>query len=225
MAEIAALLAALQHGDSQFPSGGFAFSWGLEGLLADRLVARRDLAGFIEGQFRHRWSSFDRVVIAHAHDLAGDLDGLVALDDLTDAATPAAAAREGSRRAGNALLGVHARLGTAGAQALRAKVQADQAHGHVPVVQGMVLAGVGLARDQALAVAAHAMATAFCTAAIRLGLASHLDAQRAIGQLRPLIAELAARPLPALDQIHAFTPAAEIAMMRHAGQDLRLFSN
>ena len=33
-----ALLAALQLGDSAFPSGSFAFSWGLEGLVADGLV-------------------------------------------------------------------------------------------------------------------------------------------------------------------------------------------
>ena len=73
MADVFGLLAALQHGDSQFPSGGFAFSWGLEGLLADGLMAREDLAGFIEGQFCHRWGGFERVVIAQAHGLAGDL--------------------------------------------------------------------------------------------------------------------------------------------------------
>ena len=37
--DAAMLLRALQYGDSAFPSGGFAFSWGLEGLAADGLVA------------------------------------------------------------------------------------------------------------------------------------------------------------------------------------------
>lgn len=225
MTEITGLLAALQHGDSQFPSGGFAFSWGLEGLLADGLVARADLRRFVEGQFRHRWASFERVVIAQAHGLARDLDGLCRLDDWNDAATIAATARAGSRRAGNALLGVHVRLGTDGAAGFQERVRAGQAHGHVAVVQGLVLAGAGLALAEALAVVAHATATAFCTAAIRLGLASHLDAQQALTDLRPLLAELVARPLPPLDEVSAFTPAAEIAMMRHAGQNLRLFSN
>ncbi|WP_191058956.1 urease accessory protein UreF [Geminicoccus harenae] len=225
MTDPARLLAALQHGDSQFPSGGFAFSWGLEGLMGGGHLGRRDLHHFIEGQFRQRWACFDRVVIAEAHRRCRDLQGLCELDDWVDAATLAEPARDGSKRAGNALLGVHQRLGTSGAAELRTRVHAGAAHGHQAVVQGMVLAGVGLGLAEALAVAAHATAAAFCTAAIRLGLASHLDAQQALTALRPVLAGLLAGPLPALDEAAAFTPAAEIAMMRHAGQELRLFAN
>ncbi len=38
MIENPGLLVALQHGDSFFPSGSFAFSWGLETLRNDGLV-------------------------------------------------------------------------------------------------------------------------------------------------------------------------------------------
>lgn len=219
------LLAVLQHGDSQFPSGGFAFSWGLEGLHAENLMVRQDLAAFLEGQFCHRWGSFERVLIARAHAGAGDLDLLTKIDERADALTLAETAREGSKRAGSALLGVHVRLGTTHAKEFRQAVLDRRAHGHAPVVQGLVLAGTGLGLTETLAVAAHASATAFCTAAIRLGLASHLDAQKALARLRPQIARILALPLPSLEEASAFTPAAEIAMMRHAGQHLRLFSN
>ena len=37
-----ALLAALQHADSFFPSGTVSFSWGLEALRADGLVRNAD---------------------------------------------------------------------------------------------------------------------------------------------------------------------------------------
>ena len=225
MTDVAALLAALQHGDSQFPGGGFAFSWGLEGLVAEGMVGRRDLKRFVEGQFRQRWVSFERVVIALAHGSADDMGALIELDDRVDAATVAAPAREGSKRAGRALLGIHAKLDTSGASTFRAEVLAERAHGHAAVVQGLVLAGTGLPRDDALTVAAYVMAASFCTAAVRLGLASHLDGQKALGELRPVIAGLVAQPLPLLDGITSFAPAAEIAMMRHAEQDLRLFSN
>ena len=51
-----ALLAALHLGDSAFPSGAFAFSWGLEGLAADGLVtAEADLALLLEDLFVNRW--------------------------------------------------------------------------------------------------------------------------------------------------------------------------
>ena len=225
MGDVADLLTVLQHGDSQFPSGTFAFSWGMEGLLQAGLLARDDLADFIEGQFRQRWCSFERVLIAEAHRLAADLPALAALDDLVDAATVTAAARTGSVRSGNALLSVHVRLATPHAAAFREMIQDGLAHGHATTVQGLAMAGVELDLPQSLTVAAHQTAAAFCTAAIRLGMASHLDAQRTLMRLRPVIAGLIQAPLPPLEEITGFTPASEIAMMRHAGQEFRLFSN
>ena len=42
MSENATLLTALQYADSFFPSGGSAFSWGLEALCADRQITSAD---------------------------------------------------------------------------------------------------------------------------------------------------------------------------------------
>lgn len=224
MADVAAQLAALQYGDSQFPGGGFAFSWGMEGLQAAGLFQRDELADFIEGQLRHRWATLDRGLIAHAHDRRGDPRGLIELDRQADLLMVAAPLRDGSSRAGRALLGIHARLGTPGCAAYRGLVQADGAPGHLPVVQGLALGGAGLDREGCLAVAAYQLVAGFGTAAVRLGLASHLDGQQALLRLRPLLAELVALPIPPLTELVAFTPLAEIAMMRHATAELRLFA-
>ncbi len=219
MSDVTGLLTALQFGDGQFPGGGFAFSWGLESLIADGRLTRAGFAAFVDGQLRHRWASFDRVVIAQAHAAAGDLARLLDLDDLADAFMTVEAIRVGSRRAGGALLATHLRLGTAGAAALSQRV------GHLAVVQGALLAGAGLDRAATLAVSAYAMAQAFGTAAIRLGLIGHLDAQRALSGLRPCVAALVAEDVPAVEEMHGFTPIADIAAMRHADRTLRLFSN
>ncbi len=204
------LLTALQFGDGQFPGGGFAFSWGLESLIADGALARAGFADFLDGQIRYRWSPFDRVFD---------------LDDLTDAFLTVEAVRIGSRRAGGALLGTHLRLGTPGAATLRDAIERHDAHGHLPVVQGAMLAGVGLDVVTTLAVSAYGTAQAFCTAAIRLGLIGHLDAQRALSALRPRVAALVAEPVQRLEDLHTVTPVADIAAMRHADQTQRLFSN
>jgi len=219
------LLTALQFGDGQFPGGGFAFSWGLESLAADGLLTRAEFARFLSGQLRQRWATCDRVIIAHAHAGSGDLPGLLTLDELTEALLTVEPLRTGSRRAGAALLGTHLRLGTPGASALKDAIDRGEAAGHLAVVQGVTLAGVGLDTVAALAVSAYGMAQSFCTAAIRLGLISHLDAQRALSGLRTSLARLLAEPVPALDDIHSFTPLAEIAAMRHTDQTQRLFSN
>jgi len=219
------LLTALQFGDGQFPGGGFAFSWGLESLAADGKLSRPDFARFLAGQLQHRWATSDRIIIAHAHTAAGNLPQLLALDELTDALLTVEPLRTGSRRAGAALLGTHLRLGTPGAKVVKDAIDREEAAGHLAVVQGVTLAGVGLDGAAALAVSAYGMAQSFCTAAIRLGLISHLDAQRAVSGIRPFLGRLLAEPVPALEDIHSFTPIAEIAAMRHADQTQRLFSN
>jgi urease accessory protein len=214
------LLTALQFGDGQFPGGGFAFSWGLETLVGDGKLGRAAFADFLEGQLLHRWASFDRVLIAQAH-AAKSVMRLLELDDLTDAFLTVESARLGSRRAGGALLGTHLRLGTPGAAAIKSAAL----YTHLPIVQGVVLSGIGLDETAALAVSAYTMAQALCTAAIRLGLIGHLDAQRALTRMRPVVAEILSGPNPNLDDISTFVPVTDIAMMRHSSQAQRLFSN
>ena len=93
------LLVDLQHADGQFPSGGFAFSQGLEpsSSLADRL-GKFDFAGFVEGQIRFRWADADRVALIRAHRLAGGLEAIAKLDREVEASTLMEGLRSGSRR-------------------------------------------------------------------------------------------------------------------------------
>ena len=113
-----ALLAALQHADSFFPSGTASFSWELEALRADGLVrTAEDVTQFIAALLRHRWATGDRPILAAAHAAGDDLEAVRALDQLQEALALAQELRTGSRRMGAALLGVHARLGTRNAAA------------------------------------------------------------------------------------------------------------
>lgn len=64
MFDRSAALALLQLGDSAFPAGGFAFSWGIEGLAADGLLSNRgDLDGVIADHLAQRWASMDRILL------------------------------------------------------------------------------------------------------------------------------------------------------------------
>ena len=225
MTELLALLRGLQFADSQFPSGGFAFSWGVESLTADGLLTRAGWPQFLAGQMEHRWASHDRPLVAYAFQAAQNHAALIELDELTEALSIASAAREGSRRAGAALLGTHARLGTPGAAAYRALVIAGEAPGHLLVVTGLTLAGAGLDLSTALAVCAHTTAQSLGSAAVRLGLIGALDAQAALQNIQTRITEFIASPLPLLNDIGSFTPLTDIALMRHPFQKQQLFSN
>lgn len=221
-----ALLAALQHADSFFPSGAVSFSWGLEALRADDLIRTADdVALFIAALLRHRWATGDRTVLAAAHNAGDDLEAVRRVDQLQEAMALAYELRAGSRRMGAALLGVHARLGTRNAATYRAWALADQAPGHVAVMQGLLWRGIGFELEVALAVAAHGFCVGLIGAALRLGLIGHVEGQRCLGGLHDLIAEVLKSPLPALDEISSFAPACDIAFMRHEVQPGRLFAN
>ena len=69
------------------------------------------------------------------------------------------------------------------------------------------------------------MAVNILGATLRLGLIVHIDSQTILGKLHPTIEDIVASPPPALDEIHAYAPAVDIAMMRHETQESRLFYN
>ena len=219
-------LALLQHGDSFFPSGAVSFSFGLETLSEEGGIGSAPaLASFLEGQLRARWATFDRGALVAAHRAAPDALAVARVDTLLEASTLATELRRGSRRAGRALLKVHAALGTAGAAAYRVLVAAGEAPGHTAAVQGLVWRGAGLDSAAAEALSAHTFATGVLGAAIRLGLLGHIGAQRILQDTRGLVAELLREPAPDLDRLRASTPEAEIAVMRHETAATRLFAN
>lgn len=226
MLDSAQLLASLQHADSFFPAGGIAFSWGIETLAGDgHLPTAQVLQSCISGQLTWRWNTLDRVYLEAAYAAGADHDRLCELDQELEACMLARESREGSRRAGGALLLVHERLATPGATAYRQRVVAGSAPGHLPVVQALVWRGVGLSSTAAASVSAYAACVGMIGAALRLGVLGHLASQQILTQLRPQIESLLAAPSLPTAQAHAFTPAAEIAMMRHEVQQSRLFAN
>ncbi|MFU0504717.1 urease accessory protein UreF [Pseudaminobacter sp. NGMCC 1.201702] len=222
----ASLLVALQHADGQFPSGGFAFSQGLEASssLADRL-GEFDFARFVEGQILYRWAESDRVALVRAHRLAGKLEEIAELDREVEASTFTEGLRAGSRRNGLALLTAHQRLGTAGAASYRALIRTGSACGHLAVVQGLLWRTLDLDEDTAVAMGGYQMVASLATAAVRLGVIGAIEAQAAIGRALPLIEAASAAPVADDEPLRSFTPLCEIAVALHGASGQRLFSN
>jgi urease accessory protein len=218
------LLLALQYGDSAFPSGGFAFSWGLEGLAADGLIeTAADVGELAHDQLVHRWNGMDRVLLRASYDAAAAGVDIAAIDRRCEAATLSEPMRAGSKRAGRGLLRVHARLGHAAAVAYRAVAGADAALGHLPVVQGLVFQASGLSRPAAEGLSGWAVVTALGSAAVRLGLMGHIEAQQMAAALRLVLARLLHAEPPS-QALSSFTPLADIAMTRNPSRPMRMFA-
>jgi urease accessory protein len=219
------LLTILQHADSAFPSGGFAFSNGIEGLVAMNAgLDRSRLTDIVTMVLRHRWATSDRIVVALAHRADGDLDDIAEIDRAVEAATLAESLRTGSKRNGNALLAAHTRLATDGATELRALIEADRAHGHLAVVQGFVWRARGLSEADAIAVSGYSTAAGLIAAAVRLGCVGAVEAQAVLTAVLPEIDALAL-PVPSDPVIESFLPWLDAAAARQARAHLRLFAS
>jgi urease accessory protein len=219
------LLTILQHADSAFPSGSFAFSNGIEGLAG--LNARLDRGGLhdvVVMVLRHRWATSDRIAVALAHRAGGDLGAIATIDRAVEAATLAEPLRAGSKRNGKALLAAHVRLATSGAAELRARIESGDALGHLPVVQGFVWRARDMSEADAIAVSGYTTASGLIAAAVRLGHIGAVEAQAVLTSVLPAIAEIS-RPAPADAALESFTPWIDIAAARHARAHLRLFAS
>jgi len=219
------LLTILQHADSAFPSGSFAFSNGIEGLAAqnaplDRAGLRNIVAMFLQ----HRWATSDRIAVALAHRAHDDFDRLAALDHAFEAAALTEPLRSGSKRNGSALLAAHVRLRTPGADEFRAQIEAEKAHGHLPVVQGFVWRARGMSEADAMAVSGYTTASGLIAAVVRLGRIGAVEAQAVLAALLPTIADLSA-PVAPDAEIESFLPWVDAAASRQARAHLRLFAS
>jgi urease accessory protein len=208
-------LRLLRLADSAFPGGGFAFSSGLEGAVADGLVVTEgDLVAFVREHVALRWHRHDRVLLRAAWPADGRPAGPAreAADHQAETSTPLSWLRDASRKAGRALLGTFAALGSDAAAEHLARVGAGSTHGHLPVAQAVCYRSAGTDRADAEALAAWHAASGIVSAGLRLGLVGHLGAQRTLAALEPSVADVLATAPPPMPG--GFSAFAEIASGR-----------
>ena len=223
---MAAVLQAMWQADGAFPSGSFAFSYGIEGLLAWRgNVDAASLSELLGDLLRQRWSTYDRVALLRSFRAGGDIGAIAAVDHDVESSTFGASLREGSRRNGSAFLASHTRLGGTIAPRLRQAVRSGECLGHIVVMQGVVWRAMGLDEQLAQLTSGYCVASGAIAAAVRLGALGALEGQKVLAAALPLIDELVARPAPENVALRSFLPFLEIAAARHERADLRLFAN
>ncbi|MGV9797532.1 urease accessory protein UreF [Mycobacterium sp. NPDC003449] len=219
MTDPAQLFAAIRFGDSAFPSGGFAFSSGLEGSHRDGWVCDEDdVAAFAAEQLIGRWHRCDRVVLRQAWAQPDPADA----DAFAEAVATLSVLREASRRSGAAMLATCAAVIDPVVADYRARVLAGIAPGHLAVAQAVCFRAAGLTLRTAETVAAWQVLSGITGAALRLGICGHLGAQRVVTALTPLVLDVLNAEPP--ERPSAFTAYADIAAQRR-GDGVRLFAS
>jgi urease accessory protein len=220
------VLQTIWQADGAFPSGSFAFSYGIEGVADLRgemdASALSELTAAILCQ---RWATCDRLALVRAFRTGGDMPAIAAIDRDVEASTFGDTLREGSRRNGASFLASHARLGGGLAVRLRQAVRSSDCLGHIAVMQGAVWQALGLDEKLAQLASGYAVASGATAAAVRLGVIGAIEGQKVLSGCLPLIEKLVAEPVPADAELASFLLFLEVAAARHARADLRLFAN
>ena len=210
----------MQANDSQYPSGAYAHSYGLEELVEAGVVKDAEgLERFLERQILPALIAFELPYFVRAHRAAGKGDGrrLLELDAELDAWRLPAETRDASRRIGSRRL-----------ELLRQLAPSPLVEGHAaacPFSHHLVVTAIELSSIP-LAQAARAFAfqtvTGFATASMKLMRLGQSTCQAIV---RRMLDRLGAEIDAALSRPpHGwFNPLLEIASLRHARADARLF--
>jgi urease accessory protein len=222
------LVALLQFADGLFPAGGFAHSLGLETYVQDGVVSDRDgLEAFVLAHLEGSAGPADAVATAAAVRVAraGDRAGWVVLDARLEAMKPVPETRAASRQMGRQTLRVAAATAADAFLADVARAVEDGlAAGHHASVLGATLGRAGVEPEAAAGAYLYSTAALLVGAGIRLIALGQLDGQRVLTAVRPVIARLAAGAAAGNpEDMWSFTPGLELASLRHATLEARLF--
>jgi urease accessory protein len=220
------LLHGLRFIDSFFPSGGFAFSSGLEAAVQDGAVRKpEDLSRYVTDLLLDGLGGREGVAahLGHRAAVTGRLDLAISADRELDAMKLGREGRLASRQMGRHMMKA-GDDGTAPAVLTRfaRAVEGGRTPGHVPVCLGMLLGVRGWGAQETVAALLYHSVTGLVSAALRLLPMGQQEAQRLVTAWLPVIEAVSRRSLMTRSMASA-APLHDIYGMRHGGLEWRLF--
>lgn len=218
----------LQFSDGLFPAGAYAHSFGLEWYVQAGLVGdAASLESLVRSYLEASVAPADAVALLCSWKASrtGDIEASLRMDALLDALKPAEELRSASRQMGRQTLRIaNSFLVHDLTQAFFQAVEEYLTPGHHPVALGIVGNALAWEPREMIAAYLYSSSAVLVNAALRLFPLGQLAGQRVLWNLQPLFGKLAAEVLEKREEdIWSFTPAMEIAAMRHSTLDARLF--
>jgi urease accessory protein len=221
------MLKGLRFVDSFFPSGGYAFSSGLEAAVQGGAVRNaEELSRFIVESLTTGMGEREAVAVGLAHDsfVSSVLDIALNADRELDDMKLGREGRSSSRQMGRQVIRVaaeqhdrHRLIGN-----YLAAVEAEQTPGHMAVSLGLTLAAAGWSKEDTIAAFLYQVATGFVAAAMKLLPIGQREGQRLLEGWIEVI-ERVSQQAAQQRELRSWSPIHDIYAMRHSRLESRLF--
>jgi urease accessory protein len=221
------LLTGLRFVDSFFPSGGYAFSSGLEAAVQGGVVRNaEELSRLVVESLTTGMGEREAVVVGLAHDsfVSGVLDIALTVDRELNEMKLGREGRSSSRQMGRQVI----RVAVEHSDRHRliddylAAVEADRTPGHMAVSLGLTLAAAGWSKEDTIAAFLYQAATGFVAAAMKLMPIGQREGQRLLESWLEVI-ERVSHKAAHQRVLQSWSPVQDIYAMRHSRLESRLF--
>ena len=221
------LLNGLRFVDSFFPSGGYAFSSGLEAAVQGGAVRNaEELSRYVIESLTTGMGEREAVVVGLAHDsfVSGVLEIVLNTDHELDAMKLGREGRTSSRQMGRQVIRVAAEQHDRHLliDDYLAAVEAEQTPGHLAVSLGLTLAAAGWSKEDTIAAFLYQAATGFVAAAMKLMPLGQREGQRLLEGWIAVI-ERVSHQAAHQRELRSWSPIQDIYAMRHSRLESRLF--
>ena len=221
------LLKGLRFVDSFFPSGGYAFSSGLEAAVQGGAVRNaEELSRFVVESLTSGIGEREAVAVGLAHGsfASGVLEIALTADRELDAMKLGRESRTASRQMGRQVIRLAANQQTRHPliEDYRVAVEAEQTPGYLAVSVGLTLAAAGWSKDDTIAAFLYQVATGFVAAAMKLMPVGQREGQRLLEDWIEVI-EHVSQQAAHQRELRSWSPVQDIYAMRHSRLESRLF--
>jgi urease accessory protein len=221
------LLKGLRFVDSFFPSGGYAFSSGLEAAVQGGAVRNaEELSRYVVELLTTGIGEREAVAVGLAHDasVSGSLEIAFKADRELEAMKLGCELRTASRQMGRQMIRLAA--SQQGRHSLiedyLAAIEAERTPGHLAVSFGLTLAAAGWLKEDGIAAFLYQTATGFVSAAMKLLPIGQREGQRLLENWIEVI-ERVSHNAAHQRVLQSWSPVQDIYAMRHSRLESRLF--
>lgn len=221
------LLTGLRFVDSFFPSGGYAYSSGLEAAVQSGAVQNaEELSRFVVESLTTGIGEREAVAVGLAHDawVSGSLEIALKADRELDAMKLGRESRTASRQMGRQVIRLAAEQNPRPPlfEDFLAAVEAGHSPGHMAVSLGLTLAAAGWSKEDTIAAFLYQSATGFVSAAMKLMPLGQREGQRLLESWFEVI-ERVSQKAAQQRVLQSWSPVQDIYAMRHSRLESRLF--